>query len=91
VNHTRLHASVIIRPPAASVAAKQPDNGFSGHAPHHLDTRRRSIIAGEVDCTASTPYKIDQPASNLNSYSATRRFARIGTAPTYGQENRGLD
>ncbi|MEQ9248396.1 MAG: AAA family ATPase, partial [Nitratireductor sp.] len=44
--------------------------------------------------STSTPYKIDQAAPNLNRYSATRRVARaifMGTAPTAGQENKGLD
>ena len=54
----------------------------------------QSIIAGDVDGTASTPYKIDQSAPNLNRYSATRRVARaifMGTAPTHQQQNTGLD
>ena len=61
---------------------------------HYLDASWQSIIAGDVDGTTSTPYKIDQSAPNLNRYSATRRVARaifMGTAPTHGQENRGLD
>jgi uncharacterized protein len=54
----------------------------------------QSIIAGDLDGTASTPYKIDQSAPNLNRYSATRRVARaifMGTAPTHQQQNTGLD
>jgi uncharacterized protein len=61
---------------------------------HYLDSTWQSIIAGDVDGVTSTPYKIDQSAPNLNRYSATRRVARavfMGTAPTHGQENRGLD
>ena len=61
---------------------------------HYLDTNWQSIIAGDVDGTTSTPYKIDESAPNLNRYSATRRVARavfMGTAPTHAQENRGLD
>ncbi len=61
---------------------------------HYLDPTWQSIIAGDVDGGASTPYKIDQSAPNLNRYSATRRVARavfMGTAPTAGQENKGLD
>jgi len=61
---------------------------------HYLDASWQSIIAGDVDGNSSTPYKIDQSAPNLNRYSATRRVARaifMGTAPTYGQENKGLD
>ena len=61
---------------------------------HYLDASWQSIIAGDVDGTTSTPYKIDQSAPNLNRYSATRRVARaifMGTAPTHGQENKGLD
>ena len=61
---------------------------------HYLDMSWQSIIAGDVDGPESIPYKIDQSAPNLNRYSATRRVARavfMGTAPTYQQENRGLD
>jgi hypothetical protein len=61
---------------------------------HYLDASWQSIIAGDVDGITSTPYKIDQSAPNLNKYSATRRVARaifMGTAPTHGQENKGLD
>lgn len=61
---------------------------------HYLDASWQSIIAGDVDGVTSTPYKIDQGAPNLNKYSATRRIARaifMGTAPTHGQENKGLD
>lgn len=61
---------------------------------HYLDASWQSIIAADVDGSTSTPYKIDQSAPNLNRYSATRRVARaifMGTAPTHGQENRGLD
>ena len=61
---------------------------------HYLDVNWQSIIAGDVDGASSTPYKIDQSAPNLNRYSATRRVARaifMGSAPTYKEENRGLD
>jgi hypothetical protein len=61
---------------------------------HYLDVSWQSIIAGDVDGTASTPYKVDQSAPNLNRYSATRRVARaifMGTAPTHQQQNTGLD
>ncbi|SKA31602.1 DUF499 domain-containing protein [Consotaella salsifontis] len=61
---------------------------------HYLDASWQSIIAGDVDGVTSTPYKIDQSAPNLNRYSATRRVARavfMGTSPTHGQENKGLD
>ena len=61
---------------------------------HYLDVSWQSIIAGDVDGTAATPYKIDQSAPNLNRYSATRRVARaifMGTAPTHQQQNTGLD
>lgn len=61
---------------------------------HYLDVSWQSIIAADVDGVAATPYKIDQSAPNLNRYSATRRIARaifMGTAPTYQQQNKGLD
>jgi hypothetical protein len=61
---------------------------------HYLDVSWQAIIAGDVDGTTSTPYKVDQSAPNLNRYSATRRVARaifMGTAPTAQQQNTGLD
>ena len=61
---------------------------------HYLDASWQSIIAGDVEGATSIPYRIDQSAPNLNRYSATRRVARavfMGTAPTHGQQNRGLD
>lgn len=61
---------------------------------HYLDVSWQAIIAGDVDGTGSTPYKVDQAAPNLARYSATRRVARaifMGTAPMHGQENKGLD
>ena len=61
---------------------------------HYLDVSWQSIIADDVDGTGSTPYKIDAAAPNLARYSATRRVARavfMATAPSYGQQNRGID
>ncbi len=61
---------------------------------HYLPNAWQGIIAGDVDGANSTPYKIDQAAPNLNRYSATRRVARAifaATAPTEGQQNRGID
>ena len=61
---------------------------------HYLEIQWQAIIAGDVDGGTSTPLKIDQAAPNLAKYSATRRVARtifMGTAPSQGQENKGLD
>ena len=61
---------------------------------HYLQVHWQAIIAGDVDGGNSTPMKIDQAAPNLARHSATRRIARaifMGTAPSQGQENRGLD
>ena len=61
---------------------------------HYLQIQWQAIIAGDVDGGTSTPLKIDQAAPNLARYSATRRVARtifMGTAPSQGQENKGLD
>ena len=60
----------------------------------YIDQNWISIIAGDVDGVTSKPYEIDRLAPNLNRYSATRRVARtifMGTAPTHGQGNTGLD
>lgn len=82
--------SVMIMPGSVSVSSSRVEPELL----HYLDVSWQSIIAGDVDGTASTPYKIDQSAPNLNRYSATRRVARaifMGTAPTHQQQNTGLD
>jgi predicted AAA+ superfamily ATPase len=82
--------SVMIMPGSVSVSSPRVEPELL----HYLDVSWQSIIAGDVDGTTSTPYKIDQSAPNLNRYSATRRVARaifMGTAPTHQQQNTGLD
>ncbi len=61
---------------------------------HYLDVSWQSIIAGDVDGEGSIPYAIDSGVTQLNRRSAAQRVARavfMGTAPTHGQENRGID
>ena len=82
--------SVMIMPGSVAVGAARVESELL----HYLDVSWQSIIAGDIDGPESIPYKIDQSAPNLNRCSATRRVARaifMGTAPTYQQENRGLD
>ena len=82
--------SVMIMPGSVAVSTARVEPELL----HYLDTSWQSIIAGDVDGVTSMPYKIDLSAPNLNRYSATRRVARavfMGTAPTHGQENKGLD
>ena len=82
--------SVMIMPGSVAISSARVEPELL----HYLDPSWQSIIAGDVDGVTSTPYKIDQSAPNLNRYSATRRVARavfLGTAPTHGQENKGLD
>jgi predicted AAA+ superfamily ATPase len=82
--------SVMIMPGSVAISTARVEPELL----HYLDASWQSIIAGDVDGVTSTPYKIDQAAPNLNRYSATRRVARaifMGTAPTAGQENKGLD
>jgi predicted AAA+ superfamily ATPase len=82
--------SVMIMPGSVSISSARVEPELL----HYLEANWQSIIAGDVDGVTSTPYKVDQSAPNLNRYSATRRVARavfMGTAPTDGQENRGLD
>jgi len=82
--------SVMIMPGSVAVSSSRVEPELL----HYLDVSWQSIIAGDVDGMASTPYKIDQSAPNLNRYSATRRVARaifMGTAPTHQQQNTGLD
>lgn len=82
--------SVMIMPGSVAVISPRVEPELL----HYLDVSWQSIIAGDVDGAASTPYKIDQSAPNLNRYSATRRVARaifMGTAPTHQQQNTGLD
>ena len=82
--------SVMIMPGSVAIGSARVEPELL----HYLDASWQSIIAGDVDGVAATPYKIDQSAPNLNRYSATRRVARavfMGTAPSHGQENKGLD
>ena len=82
--------SVMIMPGSVAVSSSRVEPELL----HYLDVSWQSIIAGDVDGTTSTPYRIDQSAPNLNRYSATRRVARaifMGTAPTHQQQNPGLD
>jgi hypothetical protein len=82
--------SVMIMPVSVAVSSARVEPELL----HYLEPTWQSIIAGDVDGLNATPYKIDQGAPNLNRYSATRRVARaifMGTAPSRGQENRGLD
>lgn len=82
--------SVLIMPGSVAISSARVEPELL----HYLDVNWQSIIAGDVDGATSTPYKIDQNAPNLNRISATRRVARavfMGTAPTHGQENKGLD
>ena len=82
--------SVMIMPGSVAIGSARVEPELL----HYLDVNWQSIIAGDVDGTNSTPYRIDQSAPNLNRYSATRRVARavfMGTAPSHGQENKGLD
>jgi uncharacterized protein len=82
--------SVMIMPGSVAISSSRVEPELL----HYLDVNWQSIIAGDVDGASSTPYKIDQSAPNLNRYSATRRVARavfMGSAPTYQEENRGLD
>lgn len=82
--------SVMIMPGSVSISSARVEPELL----HYLDVSWQSIIAGDVDGQTSTPYRIDQSAPNLNRYSATRRVARaifMGTAPTHGQDNKGLD
>lgn len=82
--------SVVIMPGSVAISSARVEPELL----HYLDASWQSIIAGDVDGATSTPYKVDQAAPNLNRYSATRRVARavfMGTAPTHGQENKGLD
>lgn len=82
--------SVMIMPGSVAVSSPRVEPELL----HYLDVSWQSIIAGDVDGTASTPYKVDQSAPNLNRYSATRRVARaifMGTAPTHQQQNTGVD
>ena len=82
--------SVMIMPGSVAISSARVEPELL----HYLDPTWQSIIAGDVDGVTSTPYKVDQTAPSLNRYSATRRVARavfMGTAPTHGQENKGLD
>lgn len=82
--------SVMIMPGSVAISSARVEPELL----HYLEVNWQSIIAGDVDGSSSTPYKIDQLAPNLNRYSATRRVARavfMGSAPTSQEDNKGLD
>jgi uncharacterized protein len=82
--------SVMIMPGNVAIASQRVEPELL----HYLDISWQSIIASDIDGDSSTPMKIDQAAPNLAKYSATRRIARaifMGTAPSLGQDNKGLD
>jgi predicted AAA+ superfamily ATPase len=82
--------SVMIMPGSVAISSPRVEPELL----HYLSTNWQSIIAGDVDGPSSTPYRIDQSAPNLNRYSATRRIARavfMGSAPTFRDQNQGLD
>lgn len=82
--------SVMIMPGSVAISSARVEPELL----HYLDTNWQSIISGDVDGPDSVPYRIDQGAPSLNRYSATRRVARavfMATAPSSGQENKGLD
>ena len=82
--------SVMIMPGSVAVSSARVEPELL----HYLDSNWQAIIAGDVDGQDSIPYKIDLAAPNLAKCSATRRVARavfMGTAPSAGQENKGID
>lgn len=82
--------SVMIMPGSVAISSARVEPELL----HYLDSSWQAIIAGDVDGVTSTPYKVDQSAPNLNRYSATRRVARavfMATAPSDGQQNKGVD
>jgi predicted AAA+ superfamily ATPase len=82
--------SVMIMPGSVAISSARVEPELL----HYLQSAWQAIIAGDVDGVTSTPYRIDQAAPNLNRYSATRRVARavfMATAPSDGQQNRGID
>jgi uncharacterized protein len=82
--------SIMIMPGNVSISSPRVEPELL----HYLESHWQGIIAGDIDGSGSTPFKIDQSAPNLNRYSATRRVARaifMGSAPTHKQLNKGLD
>ena len=82
--------SVMIMPGSVAIGSERVEPELR----HYLEENWQSVVAGDVDGTSSTPYRIDQGAPNLNRHSATRRVARtvfMGTAPTYKLDNPGVD
>lgn len=82
--------SVMIMPGSVAISSARVEPELL----HYLDSSWQAIIAGDVDGVTSTPYKVDQSAPNLTRYSATRRVARavfMATAPSDGQQNKGVD
>ena len=82
--------SIMIMPGSVAVGSARVEPELL----HYLDPSWSAIIAGDVDGTSASPYRIDQEAPRLNRYSATRRVARavfMATAPVQGQDKGGVD
>jgi len=60
----------------------------------YLEPVWETVIGSDVDGPQSLPLKVDRDNPNLGRFSAARRVARtiyIGSAPTLGRDNKGLD
>ena len=82
--------SLLILP--ASVPIDDP--AVKSELTHYLEDNWVPIIDSDVDGPHSLPLRIDNENPTLGRYSACRRVARtiyIGSAPTIGTANRGID
>jgi predicted AAA+ superfamily ATPase len=70
------------------------DDRIQSELAHYLSDNWVPVIEKDVDGPSSLPAKLDAEVPNLGRYSACRRVARtiyMGSAPTTGAANRGLD
>jgi len=86
----REDAGLLIMP--ASVPIDAP--AVQAELTRYLDDGWTPVIESDVDGPNALPRQLDSEQPNLKRFSATRRVARtiyIGSAPTIGQTNKGID
>lgn len=83
-------SSLLIMP--GTVPVEHPDVHF--HLMQYLEDVWAPVVETDIDGPNSLALRLDRNNPNLGRLSATRRVSRsifVGSAPTVGQENRGID
>jgi len=86
----RQDGSLLILPGTVPIDDLQVQSELTRYLPGNWSP----VIEADVDGPSSLPLRLDRDNPNLGRYSATRRVARtvyMGSAPTLGTANRGLE